>query len=441
MGLKGLKVAKFGGSSVADVIQIEKLKEIVEKDEDIKYVVVSAPGKRFSQDSKLTDLLYATKVHVENDLPYEQLFQAVKDRFNALNLSLETGLDLEPDFEKIIWKMEEGCSQDYIASRGEYLNAKLVAAYLGFDFVEIKDLIKFDEKGELLSEETDAALKEELTKHEKAVVPGFYGSTPDGKVKTFSRGGSDITGSLIAKAVGADMYENWTDVSGFLVADPRIVENPVPIGHITYLELRELSYMGATVLHEDAIYPVREAGIPINIKNTNDPDAPGTIISATVSDDHKDRIVTGIAGTKDFTVIAVHKNRLKSDRGFMRKLAGIMENFDIVIEHMPSSVDAVSLIISRDEIGGRIEKLTEELQRQLQADSIEVLENVALITTVGEGMVYRTGVSAKLFTSLAEAGVNIRIIDQGSNEYNIIIGVMNDDFEKAIRTIYSAFVE
>ena len=437
----GLKVAKFGGSSVADVIQIEKLKEIVEKDEDIKYVVVSAPGKRFSQDSKLTDLLYATKVHVENDLPYEQLFQAVKDRFNALNLSLETGLDLEPDFDKIIRKMEEGCSQDYIASRGEYLNAKLVAAYLGFDFVEIKDLIKFDEKGELLSEETNEALKEELTKHEKAVVPGFYGSTPDGKVKTFSRGGSDITGSLIARAVSADMYENWTDVSGFLVADPKIVENSVPIGHITYLELRELSYMGATVLHEDAIYPVRDAGIPINIKNTNKPDDPGTIISATVSEEHKDRIVTGIAGTKDFTVIAIHKNRLKSDRGFMRKLTGIMENFDIVIEHMPSSVDAVSLIVSRDEIGGRIDKLTEELQRQLEADSIEVLENVALITTVGEGMVYRTGVSAKLFTSLAEAGVNIRIIDQGSNEYNIIIGVMNDDFEKAIRTIYAAFVE
>ena len=437
----GLKVAKFGGSSVADVIQIEKLKEIVEKDEDIKYVVVSAPGKRFSQDSKLTDLLYATKVHVENNLPYEQLFQAVKDRFNALNLSLETGLDLEPDFDKIIRKMEEGCSQDYIASRGEYLNAKLVAAYLGFDFVEIKDLIKFDEKGELLSEETNEALKEELTKHEKAVVPGFYGSTPDGKVKTFSRGGSDITGSLIARAVSADMYENWTDVSGFLVADPKIVENSVPIGHITYLELRELSYMGATVLHEDAIYPVRDAGIPINIKNTNKPDDPGTIISATVSEEHKDRIVTGIAGTKDFTVIAIHKNRLKSDRGFMRKLTGIMENFDIVIEHMPSSVDAVSLIVSRDEIGGRIDKLTEELQRQLEADSIEVLENVALITTVGEGMVYRTGVSAKLFTSLAEAGVNIRIIDQGSNEYNIIIGVMNDDFEKAIRTIYAAFVE
>ena len=437
----GLKVAKFGGSSVADVIQIEKLKEIVEKDEDIKYVVVSAPGKRFSQDSKLTDLLYATKVHVENNLPYEQLFQAVKDRFNALNLSLETGLDLEPDFGKIIRKMEEGCSQDYIASRGEYLNAKLVAAYLGFDFIEIKDLIKFDEKGELLSEETNEALKEELTKHEKAVVPGFYGSTPDGKVKTFSRGGSDITGSLIARAVSADMYENWTDVSGFLVADPKIVENSVPIGHITYLELRELSYMGATVLHEDAIYPVRDAGIPINIKNTNKPDDPGTIISATVSEEHKDRIVTGIAGTKDFTVIAIHKNRLKSDRGFMRKLTGIMENFDIVIEHMPSSVDAVSLIVSRDEIGGRIDKLTEELQRQLEADSIEVLENVALITTVGEGMVYRTGVSAKLFTSLAEAGVNIRIIDQGSNEYNIIIGVMNDDFEKAIRTIYAAFVE
>lgn len=436
----GLKVAKFGGSSVADGIQLAKLKDIILKDEDIKYVVVSAPGKRFSQDSKLTDLLYATKVHIENNLPYEQLFQAIKDRFNAINLHLDTHVDLEPDYQKMIRKMEEGCSQDYIASRGEYLNAKIVAAYLGYDFVEVKDLIQFDEMGELLTEETNEALKEELSKHEYAVVPGFYGSTPDGKVKTFSRGGSDITGSLVAKAVGADMYENWTDVSGFLVADPKIVDNPKPIGHITFLELRELSYMGATVLHEDAIYPVRAAGIPINIRNTNKPDDPGTIISDRVSEEHKDRIVTGIAGTKDFTVIAIHKNRLKSDRKFLRKLAGILEDFELVLEHMPSSVDGVSLIISRDEIGARIGKLTDELERQLEA-SVEVLEDVALITTVGEGMVYRTGVSARLFTSLAEAGVNIRIIDQGSNEYNIIIGVMNDDFEKAIRTIYKAFVE
>jgi aspartate kinase len=437
----GIKVAKFGGSSVADGIQLAKLKDIIAGDDDIRYVVVSAPGKRFSQDSKLTDLLYATKVHIENNLPYDQLFQAVKDRFNAINLHLDTKLDLEEDYNKIISKLESGASKDYIASRGEYLNAKLVAAYLGYDFVDIKDLIKFDERGELLSEETDAVLKEELIKHERAVIPGFYGSTPDGKVKTFSRGGSDITGSLVARAVNADMYENWTDVSGFLVADPKIVDDPKPIGHITYLELRELSYMGATVLHEDAIYPVREAGIPINIRNTNKPEDPGTIISAEVAEDHKGRIVTGIAGTKDFTVIAVHKNRLKSDRGFLRKLAGVLENFDIVLEHMPSSVDCVSLIISRDEIGGRIDNLTEELQRQLNADSVEVLENVALITTVGEGMAYRTGVSARLFTSLAEAGVNIRIIDQGSNEYNIIIGVTNDDFEKAIRTIYEAFVE
>ena len=437
----GIKVAKFGGSSVADGIQMAKLKDIISRDDDIRYVVVSAPGKRFSQDSKLTDLLYATKVHIENNLPYDQLFQAIKDRFNAINLHLQTGLDLEEDYRKIISKLESGASKDYIASRGEYLNAKLVAAYLGYDFVEVKDLIKFDERGELLSEETNESLKEELTKHERAVIPGFYGSTPDGKVRTFSRGGSDITGSLVARAIDAEMYENWTDVSGFLVADPRIVDDPKPIGHITYLELRELSYMGATVLHEDAIYPVREAGIPINIRNTNKPDDPGTIISAEATDEHKDRIVTGIAGTKDFTVVAVHKNRLKSDRAFLRKLAGVLENFELVLEHMPSSVDCVSLIISRDEIGGRIDKLTEELHRQLNADSVEVLENVALITTVGEGMVYRTGVSARLFTALAEAGVNIRIIDQGSNEYNIIIGVMNDDFEKAIRTIYKTFVE
>ena len=437
----GIKVAKFGGSSVADGIQLAKLKHITEADPDIKYIVVSAPGKRFDKDSKLTDLLYACKVHIENNLPYDQLFQAIKDRFNAINLHLDTGLDLEEDYNYIIKKMEDGCSEDYLASRGEYLNAKVVAKYLGFDFVDAKEFICFDERGELLEEETNESLGAELAKHEKAVVPGFYGTNPDGKIKTFSRGGSDVTGSLVARAVKADMYENWTDVSGFLVADPRIVDNPKPIGHITYTELRELSYMGASVLHEDAIYPVRAAGIPITIKNTNKPEDPGTVITAGISEEHKHRVVTGIAGTKDFTVIAIHKTRLKSDRGFLRKLAGILENFDIVLEHMPSSVDTVSLIVSRDEVAGRIEKLEEELERQLTPDKIEVHENLALITTVGEGMVFKQGVSARLFKALAEAGVNIRIIDQGSSEYNIIVGVDNEDFETAIRALYDAFID
>ena len=435
-----MKVAKFGGSSVADGIQLAKLKDIIKKDPDIKYIVVSAPGKRFDKDSKLTDLLYACKVHIENNLPYDQLFQAIKDRFNAINLSLDTGLDLEDDYNYIIKKIENGCSEDYLASRGEYLNAKIVAEYLGYDFVDAKEFICFDERGELLEEETNKLLGEELAKHETAVIPGFYGTGPDGKIRTFSRGGSDVTGSLVARAVGADMYENWTDVSGFLVADPKIVDNPKPIGHITYTELRELSYMGASVLHEDAIYPVRAAGIPITIKNTNKPEDPGTVISAGVHEEHKERIVTGIAGTKDFTVIAIKKTRLKSDRGFLRKLAGILENFDIVLEHMPSSVDTVSLIVARDEVDGRIDKVVEELERQLQPDSIEVHESLALITTVGEGMVYRKGVSARLFKSLAEAEVNIRIIDQGSSEYNIIVGVDNEDMDKAIRALYDAFI-
>ncbi len=435
----GIKVTKFGGSSVADAIQIGKIKDIIESDADRKFVVVSAPGKRFDQDSKITDLLYSCMMHKEHNLPYDQLFQVICDRFKAVELNLEVDAGLNEEFDIIRDAIEKGTTEDYIASRGEFLNAKLIAQYLGMDFIDAAGLVQFDEKGRFLEEETNQALSEELAKHEKALMPGFYGAKPDGSIKTFSRGGSDITGALVARAIGADVYENWTDVSGFLVADPRIVENPKPIETISYKELRELSYMGASVLHEDAIYPARVANIPINIRNTNIPEDKGTMITA--EPDSTDRVVTGIAGSKDFTVIALYKNRLTAERGFIRRLAGILEDMDINLEHMPSGIDTVSVIVSNDSVDGRIDELVEEFERQLKPDSMEVFDNMALIATVGCGMSYRTGVSAKLFTALADAGVNIRMIDQGSSEMNIIVGVENKDFEKAIRSIYTAFID
>ena len=436
----GIKVAKFGGSSVADGIQLMKTKQIIEADPDRKYIVVSAPGKRFDGDNKITDLLYLCKTHMEHNLPYEQVFQVITDRFMAVQLNLNVNVDLQGHFDIIKENLKKGCSSDYIASRGEYLNAVLIAAFLGYDFVDAEGLILFDNKGRLMQEATDEALRKELAKHERAVLPGFYGSNAeDGKVRTFSRGGSDITGSLVARAVDADIYENWTDVSGFLMADPRIVKNPKPIHKISYKELRELSYMGASVLHEDAIYPARIANIPINIRNTNLPEDPGTIITAE-HDESNTNVVTGIAGSKDFTVIAIYKNMLSSERGFVRRILAILEDMDINFEHLPSGVDTISVVVSNKSLDGRLDELLEAFEKQLSPDHMETFEDIALIATVGHGMSSRSGVSAALFTALAEAEVNIRMIDQGSSEMNIIVGVQNRDFDTAIRAIYQAFV-
>lgn len=440
----GIKVAKFGGSSVADGIQLTKTKQIIEQDPDRRYVVVSAPGKRYESDNKITDILYLCKTHIEHNLPYDQLFQVVADRFMAVQINLGVKVDLLRYFDEIRENLKQNPSADYIASRGEYLNAVLVAAFLGYDFVDTKDLIKFDAKGKLLMTETDEAIRAELEKHERAVLPGFYGSLPDGSVKTFSRGGSDITGALVARAMEADVYENWTDVSGFLMADPRIVKNPQQIRKISYKELRELSYMGASVLHEDAIYPARMANVPINIRNTNAPEDPGTMItgeSEVYSDEGENRIITGIAGSKDFTVVALYKNMMSSERGFVRRILGILDDYDINFEHLPSGIDTVSVVMSNQAINGRIDEVLDEFRTRLRPDSVDVFENMALVATVGHGMSFRPGVSAKLFTALAEAGVNIRMIDQGSSEMNIIVGVENKDFETAIRAIYQAFVE
>ena len=353
----GIKVAKFGGSSVADGIQLTKTKQIITQDPDRRYIVVSAPGKRYESDNKITDILYLCKTHIEHNLPYDQLFQVVADRFMAVQINLGIKVDLFRYFDEIRENLKQNPSADYIASRGEYLNAVLVAAFLGYDFVDTKDLIKFDAKGKLMMPETDEAIRAELAKHERAVLPGFYGSLPDGSVKTFSRGGSDITGALVARAMAADVYENWTDVSGFLMADPRIVKNPEQIRKISYKELRELSYMGASVLHEDAIYPARMANVPINIRNTNAPEDPGTMITSEAEaygDGDAGRIITGIAGSKDFTVVALYKNMMSSERGFVRRILGILDDYDINFEHLPSGIDTVSVVMSNQSINGRL---------------------------------------------------------------------------------------
>jgi aspartate kinase len=435
-----VKVAKFGGSSVADGIQIRKIEKIINSDPDLRYIIVSAPGKRFENDNKITDILYLCYTHMVHNLPYHQLFQVIADRFTATaaNLGLDVSM-ISKELSKVNADMEDGCNEDYIASRGEYLNARIIAEYLGYDFVDTKELIIFDERGRLLPDETDKRISEELAKHDKAVLPGFYGSIENtSKIKTFSRGGSDISGAVVAKALKADVYENWTDVSGFLMADPKIVENPLPIHTISYKELRELSYMGASVLHEDAISPVKEAGIPIHIKNTNDPDDPGTVIRQEhVESD--DEIITGIAGKKEFTVIALYKNMMSSERGFVRKILGILEDFECNFEHLPSGIDSVSVVISKKDLAGRRDEIMETFRKQLEPDEMECYENISLIATVGCGMSRRKGVAAKLFTALADADINMRMIEQGSSEINIIVGVEDRDFEDAIRAIYKAF--
>jgi len=434
-----LIAAKFGGSSAADGIQIRKIKAIIESDPGRRYVVVSAPGKRFSQDSKTTDMLYLIKTQIDMGAPYEQVLQVVKERFLGLEADLHVNVGIEREFSVIEEKLNESVSADYLASRGEYLAAKIIAAFIGYDFVDTEGLVLFNEKGRFLSEETNDALAAELAKHERAVVPGFYGTMPDGSVKTFSRGGSDITGALVARSLQADVYENWTDVSGFLMADPKIIDNPKAIKDISYKELRELSYMGATVLHENAIYPVRRADIPINIRNTNAPEDPGTFITA--NDSHENgQIITGIAGNKDFTVVGVYKNMMSNEIGFIKRILTILEDYKIPIEHIPSGIDTVSLVIANKYLDDKLGDLIDDFEKKLGADSIEIFEDMSLIATVGHGMSSLPGVAAKLFNSLTQAGVNIRMIDQGSSEMNIIVGVETKDFETAIRAIYNAFV-
>lgn len=432
-------ITKFGGSSLADADQFRKVKDIIYSNQSRKYVVPSAPGKRNSKDSKVTDLLYLCHAHVSAGIALDDVFNHIRQRYSDIIKDLELDFDLEKHLAVIKKDLEDGASSDYAASRGEYLNGLILANYLGFEFIDAKDVIIFKNDGSLDDDATNSALSKKLSIVSKAVIPGFYGADKDGNIVTFSRGGSDVTGALVAASINAELYENWTDVSGFLMADPRIVENPKPISKITYSELRELSYMGASVLHEDAIFPVREAGIPINIKNTNRPQDEGTFIVKDTDISTKPTAITGIAGKKDFTVISITKALMNSELGFCRKLLSILEQHNISFENMPSGIDTVCLVISDSQLKNKTQAVVEEIKRACNPDTIEVHPNLAMIATVGRGMAKQRGTAAKIFNALSNAEVNIRMIDQGSSEMNILVGIENDDFERGIVSIYKAF--
>lgn len=434
-----VKVAKFGGSSLADADQIKKAINIVTADSQIKYVVPSAPGKRFSDDDKITDLLYKCHDIATTGKKIDSVFELIRTRFKLIVKRLGLDYDIQPELDIIYNKMVTGATKDYAASRGEYLNGLVLSKALGWTFIDAADVVFFNENGIFDAEKTNTVMGEVLAKHEHAVIPGFYGSRPDGSIKTFSRGGSDITGSIVARAIMADLYENWTDVSGFMVTDPKIVNNPKTIHTITYRELRELSYMGATVLHEDAIFPVSCCGIPINIRNTNKPEDPGTMIVAKIDDNAKDTIVTGIAGKKNFTFITLEKDMMNIERGYGRKVLSALEEQGVSFEHLPTGIDTMSLVVSDKELNGKLEAVIDSIKRIAHPDSIEIESNIALIAVVGRGMVRTPGTAGKIFSALGDAGINIRMIDQGSSELNIIIGVENDNFEKGINAIYNAF--
>ena len=438
----GVKVAKFGGSSLADAEHFMKVRDIVLSDPDICYVVPSAPGKRFKADTKVTDMLYQCHRMVERNQSHEEMYHKIIDRYMEIYNSL--GLDF--DFYGLLLETGDQIRRlknpDFAASRGEYLNGVLLSRFLGWDFIDAKDVIKFDRTGVFASEWTNEVLRDALKQHERAIIPGFYGAYPNGDVHTFSRGGSDISGAIVARAAQADVYENWTDVSGFLMADPNIVDNPKCIRELSYRELRELSYMGATVLHEDAIFPVHKANIPTNIRNTNDPSDPGTMIVPAVTGKRNDgQRITGIAGHKNFTLITIDKAMMNSEYGFGRRVLQALEDFGVSFEHMPTGIDTMSVVVSDKELVTRKDQIIQRIEQVCQPDTISVSTGIALIATVGHGMVRQPGSAATLFNALYEAGVNVKMIDQGSSEFNIIVGVHVDDFETAMRAIYKAFVK
>lgn len=436
-----VKVLKFGGSSLADAAQFRKVKAIVTAEPERRYVVVSAPGKRFSGDEKITDLLYKVHALRTAEENWDEPWRKIAERFLSIEEELHLPSRMAEELETIEENLFAGCSADYIASRGEYLSAVLMSEYLSFPFMEAGRLFKFTDEGILDEEKTDAA-SAQLNELPCAVVPGFYGAKSDGSVKTFSRGGSDITGSLVARAVHADVYENWTDVDGFLMADPRIVENPKRIEALSYFELRELSYMGASVLHEEAIFPVKKARIPIHVMNTNNPAAPGTwIVNSGMLTKRRGGTVTGIAGTKGFTVITLGKSNLHRELGFAARVLNILVKYGIQLESLPSGIDCMSIIVRDEDIKGRMDAVYHDIKEQLKPDTVEIASCICLIATVGQGMARARGTATRLFSALSDAGVNVRIIDQGPTEMNIVVGVEQRDFEKAIRAIYGAFAE
>ncbi|MBE6622531.1 MAG: aspartate kinase [Ruminococcaceae bacterium] len=434
-----IKTVKFGGSSLASAEQFVKVRDIVLAQAERRYVVPSAPGKRFSGDTKVTDMLYSCYETASRGESIKEIFGQIRQRYDSIIEGLGLSMSLEKEYEEIEVALIHKTGRDYAASRGEYLNGKILANYLGFDFIDAADVIFFREDGTFDSDRTNEILSAELQRHEYAVIPGFYGSMPNGTIKTFSRGGSDITGSIVARASSSVLYENWTDVSGFLMADPRIVENPNPIEIITYRELRELSYMGATVLHEDAIFPVRMAGIPINIRNTNKPDDEGTMIVSHCPPDGKG-VITGIAGKKGFSVITIEKDMMNQEKGFGRRVLQVLENCGLCFEHLPSGIDTMSVVVSTADLAPVREMVVGSICTAVEPDAISVEDGLALVAVVGRNMVKATGTAARVCHAVARAEINIRMIDQGSDEINIILGVNEEDFEPAIRAIYDRFV-
>ena len=434
----GLKVLKFGGSSLADARQFQKVAAIVRSDEARRYVVPSAPGRRFDNDTKVTDLLYACHTAAVRGDGFDEAFQRVERRFNSIVEDLGLSLDLSGEFETIRRSILGGASPDYAASRGEYLSGIVLSALLGFPFVDAAELIFFREDGAVDEERTYDRFRELAETHEKAVIPGFYGCGADGAIRTFSRGGSDITGAIVARGVGADVYENWTDVSGVLVANPHIVENPRSIDVVTFRELRELAYMGFNVLHEDAILPVKVANIPTNIRNTNDPDHPGTMIINNIRAAASTPI-TGIAGRRGFSIIHIEKDGMNREVGFTRRALSVLEKHNISFEHLPSGIDTMSFIIQTEALAGQGEAIAREIGRAVDADEVELISGLALIAVVGRGMVRSKGMAARVFNAIAHANINIRMIDQGSSELNIIVGVDEYDFRSAMNAIYAEF--
>lgn len=434
------KVVKFGGSSLASAEQFKKVGDIIRAEEDRKYVVPSAPGKRNSKDTKVTDMLYGCYALAEAGKNFDKELTKIKERYEEIIKGLELRADLlDKEFEIVKAQFEAKAGKDYAASRGEYLNGIIMAEYLGYQFLDAAEVIFFDENGEFLAEETQKTLKARMKEYDNVVLPGFYGAKLDGTVKTFSRGGSDITGSILARAVHANIYENWTDVSGVLLADPRIIENPVGINTITYKELRELAYMGFSVLHEDALFPVRISGIPINIRNTNRPEDEGTMIVESTCK-KPEYTITGVAGKKGFVSVNIEKDKMNSEVGFGRKVLQAFEENNISFEHMPSGIDTLSVFVHQEEFEGREQHVLSTLHRLAKPDSIEIDADLALVAVVGRGMKSNRGVAARVLASLAHQNVNVKMIDQGSSELNIILGVKNSDFETAIKAIYDIFV-
>ena len=427
---------------MADAKAIRQVKNIIESDPARKYVVVSAPGKRFKDDIKITDMLYRCYDEVVEFGNCKKSFGVIRERFVEIVKDLNLSLDINAVLDKTEREIVENKSADFAASRGEYLSAIVVSSFLGYEFVDAADMVRFDSHGKLNEDYTDDKVSIRLAKIEKAVIPGFYGKNFQGEVKTFSRGGSDITGSIIARGTKADLYENWTDVSGFLICDPRIVPSAKTIKQITYKEVRELSYMGASVLHAEAIAPVMKRRIPINIKNTFKPEDVGTMIVPNEQYDPKvaNTIITGIAGKKDFTVLLIEKSMMNAEVGFIRRVLSVVEHYNVCVEHLPSGIDTLSVVLESNQIkDGVLTDMVNEIRENVNPDYIHVIENISLIATVGHGMARRQGTAATLFKALADENINIRMIDQGSSELNIIIGVANSDYEKCIRAIYNAF--